>query len=76
MIPVIIELPNDIDKCGASCKVIYTSTPLIMIVKSPSVSKIAGKETITNSGFRSVLANEKINPANTNPQKPAVATSS
>src|SRR3546814_581956 len=41
-------------------------------MKRPRLKRIAGRDNSTNSGFKSVLTIEKINPAKRKPQKPAV----
>jgi hypothetical protein len=74
MIPVIIELPNDIATPGANASEIYTITPLTTIVNKPRVNKIAGNETTTSSGLNKLFITEKMSPANRKPQVPAVTS--
>jgi hypothetical protein len=72
MIPVRIELKNDIEIPGERAIETYTSAPLTIITKSPRLRRIAGNDKITAKGLKTLLITEKMKPASKKPPIPAV----
>jgi hypothetical protein len=70
-----IEFRNVIDiPPGVNFNDMYTNSPFTIIINSPKVNSIAGKDKITIIGFSIALINEKIRPASRNPVTPAVTS--